>query len=60
MHLDIQGTGTSTPRIVLNGQYNGECFPVNQKDLFVNCGKVVGRHRILEVMCYCQYCWTLI
>lgn len=36
MHLDIQGTGTSTPGIVLNGQYNGECFPVNQKDLFVN------------------------
>lgn len=38
------------PGIVLNGQYNGKCCLVNQKDLFIFYlhGKVVGRHRVLS------------
>jgi len=49
------------PGIVLNGQYKSKCFLVNRKGVFVKVifylhGKAVGRHGVLKVMCYYEYC----
>lgn len=44
------------PGSVLNGQYSGKCFLVNQKDLFEKVifylhGRIVESHRVLKGMC---------